>query len=551
MLQGRVGALGPLLLLPRELALHPLAHRAPLLTPRASAIRCWDQPSFLSSKALKRLPSRQSVASFESELSMSRSYQRRLAIFAEISNLKVLTTSRILLSLYGEYEFAVPPLEVPDPKRPQSLEQVTQYEAVRLFIERARAAKADFAVTSDNAPEVAEICVRLDGLPLAIELAAARIKLLSPRAILDRLGDRLKLLTGGARNLPERQRTLRGAIEWSYDLLDAAERTLFTRAAVFSGGFTLEAMETVCDAGEELPLDIFEGASSLLDKSLLRQEEGTEDEPRFVMLETIHEYARERLEQSGEAEEMRRLHAEYFLALAERGESELRGEEEVKWLERLEAEHDNMREALSWALAGEEAGLGLRLAGALWRFWWIRGYYHEGRRWLEEALAKDARASAARAKALEAVGWLADDQGDIDRAVAAAEEGLSLSAGAEIIDATPFLRTLGSAAYVRGDHERAAQLYDESLALSREAKDERGVASSLLQLGNVTSERGDYKGAKGFYEEGLALSRKLDDTALLTSYLISLGYESLLQGDPERGATLNEEAVVLLGERGH
>src|SRR5215218_4985898 len=221
-------------------------------------------------------------------------------------NLKVLTTSRILLRLYGEYEFAVPPLEVPDPGRRQSLEQVTQYEAVRLFIERARAAKADFAVTSDNAPEVAEICVRLDGLPLAIELAAARIKLLSPRAILDRLGDRLKLLTGGARNLPERQRTLRGAIEWSYDLLDAAERTLFTRAAVFSGGFTLEAMETVCDAGEELPLDIFEGASSLLDKSLLRQEEGTEDEPRFVMLETIHEYARERLEQSGEAEEMRR-----------------------------------------------------------------------------------------------------------------------------------------------------------------------------------------------------------------------------------------------------
>jgi predicted ATPase/class 3 adenylate cyclase len=467
-------------------------------------------------------------------------------------NLKVLTTSRILLRLYGEYEFAVPPLEVPDPGRRQSLEQVTQYEAVRLFIERARAAKADFAVTSDNAPEVAEICVRLDGLPLAIELAAARIKLLSPRAILDRLGDRLKLLTGGARNLPERQRTLRGAIEWSYDLLDAAERTLFTRAAVFSGGFTLEAMETVCDAGEELPLDIFEGASSLLDKSLLRQEEGTEDEPRFVMLETIHEYARERLEQSGEAEGMRRLHAEYFLALAERGESELRGEEEATWLERLEAEHDNMREALSWALAGEEAGLGLRLAGALWLFWWIRGYYHEGRRWLEEALAKDTRASAARAKALEAVGWLADDQGDIDRAVAAAEEGLGLSAGAESsIDAAPFLRILGSAAGIRGDHERAEQLYEESLALSQRAGNTRGVALSLLQVANVTSERGDYEGAKGLYEEGLALSRKLEDTALLTSYLISLGYEYLLQGDPERGAALNEEAAALLRERGH
>jgi predicted ATPase/class 3 adenylate cyclase len=461
-------------------------------------------------------------------------------------NLKVLTTSRTLLRLYGEYEFAVPPLEVPDPRRPQTLEQVTQYEAVRLFIERARAAKADFTVTSDNAPEVAEICARLDGLPLAIELAAARIKLLSPRAMLDRLGDRLRLLTGGARNLPERQRTLRGAIEWSYDLLDAGEKTLFTRVAVFSGGFTLEAMETICDAGGELPLDVFEGVSSLLDKSLLRQEEGAEGEPRFVMLETIHEYARERLEQSGEAGEIRRLHAGYFLALAEQGESKLRGPEEAKLLERLEIEHDNMREALSWALDGEEAGL--RLAGALWRFWWLRGYYHEGRRWLEEALAKDTRASAARIKALEAVGWLADDQGDIDRAVAAAEEGLSLSAGA---DAAPFLRILGSAASIRGDHQRAARLYEESLALSREAGDTRSVASSLLQLGNVTSERGDYEGAKGYYEEGLALSRKMDDTALLTSYLINMGYESLLQGDPDRGATLNEEAGELLGERGH
>ena len=466
-------------------------------------------------------------------------------------NLKVLTTSRILLRLYGEYEFAVPPLEVPDPKRPQPLEQVTQYDAVRLFIERARAAKADFTVTSDNAPEVAEICARLDGLPLAIELAAARTKLLPPRAMLDRLGDRLKLLTGGARNLPQRQRTLRGAIEWSYELLDAGEMTLFSRLAVFSGGCTLEAMEAICDAESELPMDILEGTSSLMDKSLLRQEEGAEGEPRFVMLETIHEYGRERLNKSGEAEEIRRLHAEYFLALAELGESKLRGPEEAKWLECLEIEHDNMRDALSRALDADEAELALRLAGALWRFWWMRGYYDEGRRWLEAALAKDGRASAARAKALEAVGWLADDQGDIDRAVAAAEEGLSLSAIAEISDAAPFLRILGSAASIRGDHERAAQLYEESLALGREAGDTRSVASSLLQLGNVTSERGDYEGAKGFYEEGLALSRKLDDTALLTSYLISLGYESLLQGDPERGATLNEEAVVLLGERGH
>jgi predicted ATPase/class 3 adenylate cyclase len=472
-------------------------------------------------------------------------------LLSSAPDLKVLTTSRIPLALYGEHEFPVPPLEVPDPKRPQSLEQVTQYEAVRLFIERARAAKPAFKITTDNAPAVAEICTRLDGLPLAIELAAARIKLLPPQAILDRLGDRLRLLTGGARNLPERQRTLRGAIEWSYELLAAEERTLFARLAVFSGGSTLEAIEKVCDPGGDLSVDALEIASSLLDKSLLRREEGAEGEPRFVMLETIHEYARERLDKSREAGEIKRLHAEYFLALAEQGESKLRGPEEAKWLERLEIEHDNMREALSRALDGEEAELGLRLTGALWQFWWVRGYYDEGRRWLETALAKDGRASVARAKALEALGWLADDQGDIDRAVAAAEEGLSLSAGAEIIDAAPFLRILGSATSIQGDHDRAAQLYEESLALSRRAGNTRGVALSLLQVANVTSERGDYEAAKGLYEEGLALSRKLEDTALLTSYLISLGYESLLQGDPERGATLNEEAAVLLKERGH
>src|SRR5829696_5818973 len=336
-------------------------------------------------------------------------------------NLKILATSRTPLRIYGEHEFPVPPLSLPDPGSLPPVEHLTQYGGVGLFVERARVVKPDFALTEENAPAVVEICARLDGLPLAIELAAARTKLLPPRAMLDRLGDRLKLLTGGARNLPQRQRTLRSAIEWSYGLLDAGEMTLFSRLAVFSGGCTLEAMEAICDAESELPMDILEGTSSLMDKSLLRQEEGAEGEPRFVMLETIHEYGRERLNKSGEAEEIRRLHAEYFLALAELGESKLRGPEEAKWLECLEIEHDNMRDALSRALDAVEAELALRLAGALWRFWWMRGYYDEGRRWLEAALAKDGRASAARAKALEAVGWLADDQGDIDLAVAAAE----------------------------------------------------------------------------------------------------------------------------------
>jgi predicted ATPase/class 3 adenylate cyclase len=468
-------------------------------------------------------------------------------------NLKVLVTSRTLLRIYGEHEYAVRPLQLPDSSHLPPFETLRQYEAIRLFTERAHAAKADFSLTNENAPAIAEICARLDGLPLAIELAAARIKLLSPQAMCSRLSNLLTFLTSGARDLPERQRTLRGAIAWSHALLDEGEQALFASLSVFSGGCALDAVEAVCHAEGDLFVDVLEGLSSLLDKSLFRQEEEVEGEPRFVMLETIREYARERLEVSGNAEEVRRLHAEYFLALAEQGASELQGPEEATWLKRLELEHDNMRAALSWMLESEEAELGMRLAGALWQFWDMRGYYGEGRRWLEEALAKDGRASVARAKALEGVGWLADLQGDIDRAVTAAEEGLNLSARAKVqnSDKASFLRILGSAAYVCGDHERATRLYEESLALSREAKDERGVASSLLQLGNVSGDRGDHEEAKKFYEEGLALSRKLADKALLASALISVGAEFLLQGDQERGAMLNEEAAELYRERGN
>ena len=467
--------------------------------------------------------------------------------------LNVLATSRTLLRIYGEHEYAVRPLELPDPDHLPPIETLRQYEAIRFFTERARAANAHFSLTDENALAIAAICARLDGLPLAIELAAARIKLLSPQAMSYRLSNPLKFLTGGARDLPERQRTLRGAIAWSHALLDEDEQVLFARLSVFSDGCALEAVEAICDPVGDLFVDVLESLSSLLDKSLLRQEEMVEEEPRFVMLETIREYAQERLELSGEAEKIRRLHAEYFLALAEQGASEQLGPEETTWLERLDLEHDNMRAALSWTLEAEEAEPGLRLAGALWRFWDMRGYYGEGRRWLEEALAKDGRASGARVKALEGVGWLADLQGDIDRAVAAAEEGLNLSARVKIqsSDRASFLRILGSAAYVHGDHEQAAQLYEESLALSREARDERGIASSLLQLGNVSSDLGDHEEAKTFYEEGLALSRKLDDKALLASALISVGAEFLLQGDPERGAMLNEEAAELYRERGN
>src|SRR5215207_6071760 len=282
------------------------------------------------------------------------------ALLSAAPGLKVLATSRTALRLYGEHEFAVPPLSLPDTGSLPPVEHLTRYEAVRLFLDRARAIRPDFSLTEENAPAVIEICSRLDGLPLAIELAAARIKLLPPQAMLSRLGNRLKLLTGGARNLPERQRTLRNAIAWSHEMLDEGEKTLFARLAVFSGGSTLEAIEAVCDAEGDLPVDALDGVSSLLDKSLLRQEEGLEGEPRFAMLETIREYAREELEESGDAEEVKRAHAEYFLALAEEADPELKGPGQLEWLQRLETEHDNMRAAFTWALRQEEVELGLQ-----------------------------------------------------------------------------------------------------------------------------------------------------------------------------------------------
>jgi predicted ATPase/class 3 adenylate cyclase len=477
-------------------------------------------------------------------------------LLAAAPRLKVLVTSRAALRIYGEHEFPVPPLELPDTRRLPEPEALARYEAVKLFIERARAVKPDFVLTNENAPAVADICARLDGLPLAIELAAARIRLLSPQAMLARLGSRLKLLIGGARNLPERQRTLRGAIEWSHGLLAPEEQTLFARFSVFAGGCTLEAIEAVCDTEGDLPVDYsLEGVSSLLEKSLLRQDEGSDGEPRFVMLETIHEYAREKLEESKEAKEIRRAYAQYFLALAEEAEPELKGPDQLEWFERLEAEHDNLRAVLSWSLESGDTELGLQLAGALGEFWYARGHYREGKRWLEAALAKDGGSAlaAARAKALEAVGWLVNERGDIEGAEAAAEEGLTLSAqaGIESTRKASFLRMLGATARIRGDHERANELYEESLALSREAGDRWGIAHSLITLGSTALMRGDHERGKKLYEEGLILSRELGGAQPLADFLISMGYTLLLEGDHERATALNEEAAALLREQRH
>jgi predicted ATPase len=505
---------------------------------------------------------------------------------------KVLVTSRISLRVYGEHEYAVPPLSVPDPRRLPDLKTLSQYEAVGLFIQRARAAKADFEVTNDNAPAVAEICARLDGLPLAIELAAARIKLLPPKAMLVRLGSRLKLLTGGARDLPERQRTLRGAIEWSYDLLDESEQVLFRRLAVFAGGRTLEAIEAICDAEGDLPVDSLEGVSSLLDKSLLRQEEGAGDEPRFVMLETIHEFAREKLRESGEAEEIKRAHAEYFLALAEEAEPELKGPNQAEWLERLEAEHDNMRAALSWSFDGADPELGLRLAMALWWFWLTRGHVSEGRDWLEAALGRSVGLpTRERAGVLVGAGRLALELGEISHATVLIGEGADLFRTLEdrvgLADATDnlgiavaysgdldrakalfaeslslfreansgwgvgeTLNNLGNVAGILEQEDRARSLHEESLAARRKVGDERGIAMSLANLVEPVMSEKDYGRVKVLIEESLAIFRKLGDKGNIAMCLGVLGESSLHEGDLKEATAMCSEALAMLWELG-
>jgi predicted ATPase/class 3 adenylate cyclase len=472
---------------------------------------------------------------------------------AACPKLKVLTTSRVPLRLYGEQEYPVPPLALPDPRVLPPLNVLTQYEAVRLFVERARAVKADFEVTNESAPAVAEICARLDGLPLAIELAAARARILPPQKMLGRLSDRLRLLKGGPRDLPFRQQTLRGTIDWSYELLEEEEKTLFWRLSVFSGGRTLEAIEEICDP--EGDLDALEGVESLVEKSLLRQEEGPNGEPRFVMLETVHEYAREKLEESGEAEEIKRTHAEYFLALAEEAEPKLRGPEQLEWLERLEAEHDNMRASLGWASERANNALAVRLAASLWWFWDMRGHYSEGRRWFEEALAKDGSVSVAvRAKALAGAALLAFRQGDADRAEEACEEGFkfTVQAGAEGGEARIHLCWASglTALLMRNDLERARDLFEEGLASSQKQGNEWGVAGSLINLATYSLVRGDQQRARELLEESLALFRKQGDKYSMSFCLANLADGALAEGELERAAALSRESAAISRELG-
>ncbi len=483
-------------------------------------------------------------------------------------DLKVLVTSRAPLRLTGEHQFPVYPLPLPDARVPQRAETLAKSPAVELFLQRARAVMPGFEPDDTNAAVAARVCRRLDGLPLAIELAAARIKLLPPKALLSRLDCGLRVLAGGARDLPERQRTLRDTIAWSHDLLDVGEQTLFRRLAVFAGGCTLEAAEAVCGSGtdEGEGSDVLEGLASLVDNSLLvalpEASERREGEPRFAMLETIREYALERLVASGEAEEVRRKHAWYYLALAEALQPEVAPRGQEGWIASLEEEHDNLRAALRWAIQAREAEIGGRLVLSLWRLWGECGYTGEGLRWAEEVLALDgSEVQAARALSrlpahkraflIQVVGYLATIQGDYKRAVALYEESLAAFRKLDYKKGLSApLRELGVVAYQQGDHERAVRLNEQALALAREFNNAFGIAYSLFTLADPVRARGDLERAATLLEESLVLFRSLNHTWGTAQTIARLGDVAYEAGEDARASRLYEESLELgWGER--
>jgi predicted ATPase/DNA-binding SARP family transcriptional activator len=459
--------------------------------------------------------------------------------------LKLLVTSRAVLHLCGEHQFPVPPLALPDRHRLPPVDVLAQYPAVALFLQRAVAVQPEFVLTQENAPAVAEICHRLDGLPLAIELAAARIKLFPPRTLLSRLERRLPLLTGGAQDLPVRQQTLQDAIGWSHDLLEESEKRLFRRLSVFVGGFSLEAAEAVYSASGELEIGVLEGVASLVDKSLLRPQEGAEGEPRFEMLETIREYGLECLESSGEAQAIRRRHTQFFLRLAESGGGS----------QRKEIEHDNLRAALSWAVRSGEATASLRIGLALHWFWYVRGYLAEGRERLMEVLGLPGAQSRTtmRAKTLLGVGQLARCQGDYAAARAAIEESLAISQelGDQWGIAESF-RSLGEVACSQGDYEAAWALIEDSLEMFWRLGNRCEIAYSLAALGGVAQGEGDYGGAGGLYAVSLALYREQGKSeALIADDLRNLGHVAYCQGNHARAAARFIESLTILWEQGY
>ena len=469
--------------------------------------------------------------------------------------LTVLATSREALGIAGETAWRVPSLALPDPSRLGPPELATRYEAVRLFIDRAAAVQPDFDVTTANAPAVAQICTRLDGIPLAIELAAARVRMLPPEQLLGRLEDRFRLLTGGSRAALPRHQTLRAAVDWSHDLLPEPERALFARLAVFAGGWTLEAAEAV-GAGDGIePEDVLDLLARLTDKSLVVVDAQPDGTARYRLLETLRQYAREKLAAGGAAGAVRRRHAAHFLALAEAAEPELRGPGAAAWLDRLEAEGDNLRAALEWAEATGEAELGLRLGAALFWFW-IRRHSEEGRARLARLLALPAppgptAGTATRARALTAAGALARYADDNDAAHGLGGAGLALARQAGDAPAIAWATLwLGYVAYARGDDAAAASLCEESRALFAGAGDRQGTAHALRGLARTAARAGADALAEGHFERALALYREAGDGAGGAGVQLSLGHLAHRRGDPIRARELFAASLAAHREAG-
>ena len=476
-------------------------------------------------------------------------------LLAHCPGLVVLATSRMPLHLQAEWVRPVPPLALPESWHPPALASLTRFAAIELFVARAQAVQPSFQLTEENGAAVAEICRRLDGLPLAIELAAARSGLLSPLALLGRLDRRLALLTHGPRDLPARQQTMRATIDWGHDLLEPAERLLFRRMAVFAGGATIEAVEATAAAGESPA--VLDGVESLVSKGLLqRLDSATTNEMRVVMLETIREYALERLIACGEVEAVSRRHAEYFLALAEGAEPSLwGGPDQRRWLDRLTREHDNLRAALAWAEECGAAELGLHLAGALGWFWFIVGHPTEGRRRLERALALAPPAAvAARARALCHLGNMAIPLGDHASGAPFLEESLALFRTLGDVRWTAFtLLRLGQVVRGMGDRRRAIALFEESLdvsaGLGAAAIGFRGL--TLVLLGMLLLDQGEATRAVALADKALALGRGLGDRVATGAALMCLGWAAHLAGDDRRAAELLEDALGVARETGH
>jgi predicted ATPase/DNA-binding XRE family transcriptional regulator len=464
-------------------------------------------------------------------------------------SLTVLIASRAPLHVRGEQEYSVPPLELPASTRDPSVEEVLDSPSGRLLVERARAVSSTFSLTKANAAAVASICWRLAGIPLALELAAVKAKFLDPKMLLSRL-DRA-LSTSAGRDLPDRQRTMRATLDWSHDLLSEPERELFRRLAVFAGGFTLEAAETVGTAGSVRGEDMLDHLEALVEQSLVVvQPPKAGGETRYGMLEPVRQYALEKLEESGETGMVGRSHAAFFLALAERAHPEVLGERQVEWLERLEQEYGNLRAAMSWALDADDGATGVRMGWTLWYFWWARSYHREGRRWMEEVL-KCTLPPAFRGRALVVAGTLAWGHGDYEQCGRYSEEGLEVSQQAGDERGAAWARVgLGLSAMSGSDYAAATSHLQEALHSFRQLDEGYGVAHVTTFLGMVAMMRGEEGQAMPMFEEGLAAARRIGDRSSTYIALYNLAQAALSRSDYEGAASLLEEGVTLSEQMG-